>query len=107
MISIVILHVFLSGSMYLCTPRAYLVLRVQKSILKLLELELQTAVCHHVGARTKCQFPLEKQPVLLTYEPSVQPHFLFELYLVCVWGGGVRARACLTHAVCMHMDVKE
>ena len=45
--------------------------------LDFLELELEIAVNHYVGAGNLCG-SLEKQPVLLTTEPSLQLDMLFD-----------------------------
>ena len=50
-----------------------------------LELELQTVVSSHVGARNMNSGPLEEQPLLLTTEPSLQPNILNFKY--CLWQG--------------------
>jgi hypothetical protein len=49
----------------------------QKRASDLLELELQTVVSHNCGCWESNQDPLEKQPVLLTAEPSPQPYSSF------------------------------
>lgn len=46
----------------------------QKRVLYPLELEIQTAVSHHIVAENQDQILWEEQPVLLLAEPSLEPH---------------------------------
>jgi hypothetical protein len=63
--------------------------RIRVSVL--LELELQTVVSYHVGAGIE-PGPLEKQMMLLTPEPSLQPQTTF------IYGG-----VLLCHSVCVEV----
>lgn len=47
--------------------------RGQKKASDLLELQLWIDVSEYVGARNRALFPLQKQQVLSTDEPSLQP----------------------------------
>jgi hypothetical protein len=58
--------------MYVCGPHASNACRSQKVVSDPLELGLQMAVCHQVGAKELNLGPLEEQPVLLATELSPQ-----------------------------------
>lgn len=61
--------------------------RGQKRVSGLLELEIQMAVCHHVGAANQTQVLRKKQPVFLNAKPQILPRMSFRLliFLKCVF----------------------
>lgn len=60
-------------SKYVCIPYVPGTCGGQKKAQDLLDLELQTAVCCHVGTGNQTQVSLDEEPGLLIPEPSFQP----------------------------------
>jgi hypothetical protein len=61
--------------MYVCALRSCSTHRGQKGAPDSIELRLQRVVGPPVGAGNQNWSPLQEQQVLLTAEPSLQPHF--------------------------------